>query len=340
MNGEHMIRVGIAGCGYWGPNLVRNCVVNEHIELKRVCDLNPQRLGFIKQQYPFMETTTRFEDLLGGDIDAVIIATPVQTHTALSRQALNAGKHVMVEKPFTTSVKEAEGLKALASRKKLVLMVDHVFLYTPAVQKIKEIVKRKQLGEIIYFDATRTNLGLFQRDANVLWDLASHDLSIMKFLLNKMPRHVSATGLSYFKNGLESIVYMTAFFDSHSIAHFHWSWLSPVKVRTILLGGDKKMVLYDDNEPSEKVKIYDKGVGATPSTSKQHDLFISYRSGDVVSPKLDNTEGLKQVCEDFAQSIMKHQTPLSGAEFSLDIIRILEAAQQSLKKGGAKVKVG
>ena len=275
---------------------------------------------------------------LVDDIDAVIIATPVETHTPLTLKALNAGKHVLVEKPFTTSVKEAAKLRDLAHRRKVVLMVDHVFLYTPAVRKIKEIVQRQQLGKIIYFDATRTNLGLFQRDANVLWDLASHDVAIMKFLLNKMPRHVSATGLSYFKNGLESIVYMTASFDSHSIAHFHWSWLSPVKVRTILLGGDKKMVLYDDTHPSEKVKIYDKGVG-TSLASKRHDLFISYRSGDVVAPKLENTEGLKLVCEDFVNAICTHKAPVSSADFSLDVIRILEAAQQSLKKGGQKVKV-
>lgn len=333
-----MMRVGIAGCGYWGPNLIRNCVENEEIQVKRVCDINPERLARVKHQYPYVDVSIRFEDLLTPDIDAVIIATPVKTHTSLTLKALNAGKHVLVEKPFTTSVKEAEQLMDLALRRKLVLMVDHVFLYTPAVRKIKEIVQAKQLGDIIYFDATRTNLGLFQRDANVLWDLASHDVAIMKFLLNKMPRHVSATGLSYFKNGLESIVYMIASFDSHSIAHFHWSWLSPVKVRTILLGGDKKMVLYDDTHPSEKIKIYDKGVG-TASPSKRHDLFISYRSGDVVAPKLDNTEGLKLVCQDFVHSIRTHQAPISNAAFSLDVIRILEAAQQSLKKGGQKVKV-
>jgi len=333
-----MVRIGIAGCGYWGPNLVRNCVANEQIQVKRVCDINPGRLAFVKHQYPFIEATCRFEDLLADDIDAVIIATPVETHTPLTFKALNAGKHVLVEKPFTTSVKEAEQLMELAHRRKVVLMVDHVFLYTPAVRKIKEICQRRQLGQIIYFDAIRTNLGLFQRDTNVLWDLASHDVAIMKFLLNKMPRQVSATGLSYFKNGLESIVYMTAFFDSHSIAHFHWSWLSPVKVRTILLGGDKKMVLYDDNQPSEKVKIYDKGVGMA-NTRKQHDLFISYRSGDVVVPKLENTEGLKLVCGDFIHSIHTKKAPVSNAGFSLDVIRILEAAQQSLKKGGQKVKV-
>ena len=333
-----MIRVGIAGCGYWGPNLIRNCVANEHIQVKRVCDINQERRAFVKQQYPFIDISRRYEDLLADDIDAVIIATPVKTHTPLTFKALNAGKHVLVEKPFTTSVKEAERLVDLSRRQKAVLMVDHVFLYTPAVRKIKEICQRQQLGQIIYFDAIRTNLGLFQRDANVLWDLGSHDVAIMKFLLNKMPTLVSATGLSYFKNGLESIVYMTAFFDSHSIAHFHWSWLSPVKVRTILLGGDKKMVLYDDTQPSEKVKIYDKGVGRA-SPAKQHDLFISYRSGDVVAPKLDNTEGLKLMCEDFVNSIRTHKAPVSNADFSLDVIRILEAAQQSLKKGGRKVKV-
>jgi predicted dehydrogenase len=337
-----MIRVGIVGCGYWGPNLVRNCVANPDIQVKRVCDINPQRLNFVKQQYPFIELSSRYEDLLKDDIDAVIIATPVKTHTPLALQALNAGKHVLVEKPFTTSVKEAEKLISAAQRRKLVLMVDHVFVYTPAVRKIKEICGRKQLGEIIYFDATRTNLGLFQRDTNVLWDLAPHDVAIMHFLLNKMPRYVSATGLSYFKNGLESMVYMTAFFDSHfdshSMAHFHWSWLSPVKVRTILLGGDKKMVLYDDTQPSEKIKVYDKGVGS-PSPSKQHDLFISYRSGDMIAPKLDNTEGLKLVCEDFVHCIRYAKNPISHSQFSLNVIRIIEAAQQSLRKGGQKVKV-
>ena len=330
-----MIKVAVIGYGYWGPNLVRNCLQHKDLQLTTVCDTNGARLKPLAGLYPHLRLVTDFKEALGG-VDALMIATPVVTHVALAKAALQAGKHVLVEKPFATSVKEAEGLMRLAQRKGLVLLVDHVFLYTPAVRAMKELCAKKALGDIIYFDATRTNLGLFQRDVNVIWDLAVHDIAIMQYLLNKTPREVSAAGISYFKNGLESIAYLTAFFDARTIAHGHFSWLSPVKVRTILLGGDKKMVLYDDTHASEKVKIYDKGVS---STAQRQELFVSYRSGDMVAPRLENTEALYYVCDDFARAIAKGSQPVSNAAFSLKVTAVLEAAARSLKNGGKKVKV-
>ncbi len=331
-----MIKVAVIGYGYWGPNLVRNCLHHPKIDLVAVCDMNAQRLKLLAKQCPHLHLTTDANDIFKSDVDAVLIATPVETHERLTRLALEAGKHVWVEKPFTTSVKKAEQMMALARRKKSVLLIDHVFVYTPAVRLMKELCVKKALGNIIYCDATRTNLGLFQRDVNVIWDLATHDVAIMQFLLNETPKYVSATGLSYFKDDKESIAYLTAHYDSHKIAHGHFSWLSPVKVRTMLLGGDKKMVIYDDTQPSEKVKIYDKGVS---SIAARQELFVSYRSGDVIAPRLETTEGLKYVCDDFVDSIEKSKEPVSSAEFSLKVISVLEAASKSLKGHGKKVRV-
>ncbi len=333
-----MIRVGVAGYGYWGPNLVRNGVEHEEIDVVRVCDMDETRLKGVKRRYPHIQTTTSFDDLLKSDIDAVIIATPVSTHAPLAMQALKAGKHVLIEKPIASTLKEAQELVDLSRKVGRILMVDHVFVYTPAVKKIKEICRQGQLGEIIYFDAVRTNLGAFQKDVNVIWDLAVHDVSIMQYILGQKPVSCSATGLSYFGNHLESIAYMTLFFPSNVIAHFHLSWASPVKVRTILLGGDKKMILYDDTQASEKIKVFDKGIDVV-SKEKLHDLYISYRSGDVVSPKLENTEALKFMCDDFVRAIKTNTAPISDGNFSVEVIKVLEAASLSIKKRGQEIPI-
>ncbi len=333
-----MIKVGVVGFGYWGPNLVRNCVEHDDIEVVRVCDMDAQRLKGVTRRYPNIQTTTSFDDLLKDDIDAVIIATPVATHARLAKKAFLAGKHVLLEKPIAASLQEAQELVDLSRKAGKVLMVDHVFVYTPAVKKIKDICRAGQLGDIIYFDAVRTNLGAFQKDVNVIWDLAVHDVSIMQFILGQKPTSCSATGLSYFGNHLESIAYMTLFFPSNVIAHFHLSWASPVKVRTILLGGDKKMILYDDTQASEKIKIYDKGIDVV-SKEKLHDLYVSYRSGDVVSPKLENTEALKFMCDDFVRAITTNTAPISDGVFSLDVIKVLEAASLSIKKRGQEIPI-
>ena len=331
-----MIKVAVIGHGYWGPNLVRNCIQHGDMQLTVVCDRNKNSLAALSKQYPHLRLVTDFNDVLSSDVEAVMIATPVDTHAQLTKLALQAGKHVLVEKPFTTSVKEASVLMHLARRKRLTLMVDHVFLYTPAVRAMKRMCERQEFGDIIYFDSTRTNLGLFQRDVNVIWDLAVHDIAIMQYLLNKTPHSISAAGLSYFKNRPESIAYLTAFFDSNTIAHGHFSWLSPVKVRTILLGGDKKMALYDDTHASEKLKIYDKGVS---STAQREELLVSYRSGNMVAPRLETTEALKYVCDDFAGSIKTGKDPVSSSEFSLKVIAVLEAASRSLKLDGKKIRI-
>ena len=333
-----MIRIGIVGCGYWGPNLVRNCVEHEGMQVVRVCDLDQRRLDNITRRYPMIQATTHFDDLLQKDIDGIVIATPVATHAHLAQKALNSGKHVLIEKPIASSLREAKELVELSKRVNKVLMVDHVFVYTPAVRKIKEICDRKELGDIIYFDAVRTNLGAFQKDVNVVWDLAVHDISIMNYILQERPKSCSATGLSYFGNELESIAYMTLFFPSNVIAHFHLSWASPVKVRTILLGGDKKMILYDDTQASEKVKIYDKGIDVV-SREKQLELYVSYRSGDVVSPKLENTEALKFMCDDFVNAIKTGIPPISDGEFSLEVVKVLEAANASIKQRGREIPI-
>lgn len=331
------VRVGLAGYGYWGPYLVRNLVqLQPQVRVVRVCDLNKERLSLVRNLYPFIETTQRFDDLLGDDIDAVVIVTPVMTHESFAYKAIKARKHVLIEKPFVTSAAKASQLVNLARKQGTVLMVDHVFVYTPAVAKIKELCRQGNLGKIIYFDSVRTNLGLFQRDTNVIWDLAPHDVSIMLHCLEDMPLHVSATGLSYFKNGHASVAYAVMHFRKNMIAHFHWSWLSPVKVRTIFIGGDKKMVCYDDIQSSEKLKIFDKGI---ISREHHHQIRVGYRSGDMIAPRLDTTEALQFMCKDFMAAVALRKRPVSDGAFSLKVVRIVEALSHSLKTGGSKIRI-
>jgi predicted dehydrogenase len=332
-----MINVAIIGYGYWGPNLVRNFNAVEGCNVKWVSDLRQPRLDLITKQYPNINTTTNVDDIFNdAEVDAVIVATPVHQHFPLGLKALNAGKHVLIEKPMTQSVEEAETLGALAKEKGLVLMVDHTFLYTGAVQKIKELIENGEIGDIEYFDSTRINLGLFQQDVNVLWDLAPHDISILFHLVKERPVSVCATGVSHTPNGIENIAYLTVNYASQKIAHFSCSWTSPVKLRTILIGGSKKMVLFDDVEPSEKVKVYDTGYNVSSDEEKRN-LLIDYRTGDIFTPKLAQKEALFGMASDFIKAINTGSTPLSNWELGKDVVSLLEAAQESISNKGKEV---
>jgi predicted dehydrogenase len=332
--------IGIIGCGYWGPNLLRNFAENEAAELRAICDIDADRLAAIGRRYPAAVTTTDCSRLLNDPgIAAVVIATPVATHFPLAKKALQAGKHVLIEKPLTTSVREAEELISLAERNGLTLMVDHTFVYTGAVRKIKEIVSSGELGELLYFDSNRINLGLFQRDINVVWDLAPHDLSIMDYIIGRQPLGLSAIGSCHIEQGIENIAYVLLRFADEFIAHFHFNWLSPVKIRRTLIAGTRKMILYDDIEPTEKVRVYDKGVTSNRDVDKEaaYQTLVSYRTGDVWAPKLDSTEALRYVCDEFLGAIKESRLPLTDGAAGLRVVRLLEAAQQSIKHGGQAI---
>jgi predicted dehydrogenase len=323
------MKIGVIGLGYWGPNLVRNLSSLKEPVGVVCCDLNNARLNLMEKKFPLAETTDDYQSVLNNpDVEGVCICTPVSLHYKLAKEALLAGKHVLVEKPMTDSSKDAMALIELAAQKNLILMVDHTFLYTGAVRKIKELVSQDEIGSIMYFDSVRLNLGLFQHDVNVIWDLAPHDLSIMNYIVNEKPVSVSACGSRHF-NGKEDMAYITIKFESNLLAHFHVNWLSPVKVRTILIGGDKKMIVYNDMESSEKIKIYNKGVDVQ-TEEMRHQLLVHYRNGDMYSPNLEQTEALSLLCEDFIDCIMHNKKPLSDGASGYEIVRIIEASQQSL----------
>ncbi|HKO61627.1 MAG TPA: Gfo/Idh/MocA family oxidoreductase [Pyrinomonadaceae bacterium] len=334
---ERMTTVGVIGCGYWGPNLLRNFAENEAAQLVWICDTDESRVAAMGRRYPAARTTTDYRILFAdSELDAVAIVTPVATHYQIAKEALLAGKHVLVEKPLTATVGEAEALIELAERKQLTLMVDHTFVYTGAVRKMKEILNSGEFGELLYFDSVRINLGLFQRDINVLWDLAPHDLSIMDYLIDRQPIGVSALGSCHIEPGIENIAYLVMKFADDFIAHFHFNWLAPVKIRRTLIAGARKMILYDDIEPTEKVRVYDKGVTANRVGDREADYqtLVSYRTGDVWAPKIDSTEALRHVVAEFLDSIRSHRKPLTDGEAGLRVVRILEAAQESIKEGG------
>ncbi len=333
-----MIRLGIIGYGYWGPNLVRNFAENDRTEVKLVSDLQQDRLDLIGKRYPAIGVTTDYRDILKSDeVDAVAIATPVSSHFEIALAALKAGKHVLVEKPMTETTKQAEELIETAKKNNLVLFVDHTFIYTPAVRKIKAMIEEGDLGEVYYYDSVRINLGLFQHDVNVIWDLAVHDLAIMDFLIKEKPTAVSATGISHIEGQPENIAYITVFFESKLIAHVHVNWLAPVKIRQLLVGGSKKMIVFDDLEPSEKIKIYDKGVTVTDSDESKRRMLVGYRTGDMLAPQLGMGEALKSEVEHFADCIEKGETPTTGGEAGLLVVKVLEAATESMEKQGKPV---
>lgn len=333
-----MIRVGVIGYGYWGPNLVRNFFECPAMQVVSIADLNPDRLEAIKRRYPGVSTTTDHKEiLLRSDIDAVAISTPVSSHFPLALEALQAGKHVLVEKPMAATSEHAMRLIDEAARRNLVLMVDHTFVYTGAVRKIRELIDRGSLGEIYYYDSTRVNLGLFQHDIDVIWDLAVHDLSIMDYILPESPVAVSATGIGHVKGAVENIAYVTAFYESSLIAHLNVNWLSPVKVRRALIGGSRQMIVYDDMESSEKVKLYDKGITVKNSPESLYKLLVGYRSGDMYCPQLDVTEALRVEATHFAECIENGETPITDGIAGLRVVSVLEAATQSMKDRGRAV---
>ncbi|HEY1052952.1 MAG TPA: Gfo/Idh/MocA family oxidoreductase [Prosthecobacter sp.] len=339
--GPRLINVAVIGCGYWGPNLIRNFASTTGARLMAVCDLQPERFAKLQQQYPAVEFVSDYEALLARpELDAVAIATPVSTHFKLAQMALAAGKHVMVEKPMTATVAEGQELVALAKVQNCVLMVDHTFAYTGAVRKIRDLVQAGQLGELLYYDSVRINLGLFQNDVNVLWDLAVHDLAIMDFALGQEPVAVSATGHAHLKGQHEDIAYMTCFFESNLIAHLHLNWMSPVKIRRTIIGGDKQMAVYDDLEPSEKLKIYDRGAslqnGGMEGLRKHK---IDYRMGDMHAPHIAPGEALQCNTAHFIECIENGQTPLTDGQAGLRVVRILEAATESMKRRGEPVSL-
>jgi predicted dehydrogenase len=335
-----MINVGVIGYGYWGPNLVRNLAEISNFRVTAVSDLRQDRLTLVKSRYPTIKTGTNYQDLLNDkSIEAIAIATPVSTHFDLAMQALQAGKHVFVEKPITSTSEQAARLIKEAERRKLVLMVDHTFVYTGAVRKIKELIESNKMGDIYYYDSVRVNLGLFQHDVDVIWDLAVHDLAIMDYVLPFHPIEVSAMGMSHIHGSTENIAYMTLFFNGSLIAHTHVNWLAPVKVRRTLIGGSQKMIVYDDLEPSEKVKIYDKGITVKESIDSIHKALIGYRTGDLWAPQLDMTEALNVEMLHFSRCIEKGENPITDGKAGLRIVQILEAATQSMANRGQLVKL-
>jgi predicted dehydrogenase len=337
-----VIRFGVIGYGYWGPNLVRNIAESPGAKIVAVSDLHPQRLALAQTRYPAITVSTDHQELFRNPaIDAIAISTPVSTHFDLAMQALRAGKHVMVEKPITSSSEEALRLMEEADKRKLLLMVDHTFVYTGAVRKMRELIDNGSLGDIYYYDSVRVNLGLFQQDVNVIWDLAVHDLAIMDYLLPERPCAVSATGISHIEGRHENIAYITMFFAKSMIAHIHVNWLSPVKVRSTLLSGSQKMIVYDDMEITEKVKVYDRGISlkSVPEAEKLYSVLVGYRTGDMWSPRLDTTEALALEIQHFAQCVETGTAPLTSAGAGLQVVRILEAATESMKDQGRLVEL-
>lgn len=333
------MKIGVIGYGYWGPNLVRN-FSEADAQVVAVSDLDEQRLRLVKARYPAIAVTTDHETLLSNrDIDAIIIATPVASHYAIALQALSSKKHVFIEKPLTQTAAQGERLIEEADKHNLTLHVDHTFVYTGAVRKIRALVSDGEVGELYYYDSVRVSLGLFRPDVNVIWDLAVHDLSIMDYVFPLIPIAVSATGVSHVPGEPANIAYLTLFFENNAIAHLHVNWLAPVKVRRTLIGGSKKMIIYDDLEPSEKVKVYDKGITVNGSKESMYDVMIGYRTGDVWAPKLEVTEALLAEAGYFIRCITHGERSITDGRAGLRVVRILEAATQSMNTRGRPVEL-
>ena len=336
-----MIKVGIIGYGYWGPNLARNFNLIDNCLIKTIVDLKDDRLKLAKKNYPNIHISNDCNSIIDDpEINAVIIATSVSTHYELAKGCLFKNKHVLIEKPMTDSREKCLQLIDLAIKKNLLLMIDHTYLYTGAVRKIKELIDNNEIGNINYFDSVRINMGLFQHDINVIWDLAPHDISILQYLINETPESITATGISHTNNNIENIAYLNLFFNSSKMAHFSVSWSSPVKIRKILIGGDKKMIVYDDLEPTDKVRIYDTGYSINYSKEEEKNIMlVDYRIGDIFMPKLDTTEALKNVSLDFVNCILNNKEPISNWKIGLEIVTILEAAQKSIRNRGKEIKI-
>jgi len=333
-----VINIGIIGYGYWGPNLVRNFAETPEAAIGGVADLDSAKLALVARRFPGVKVSTDCNDLLRDpSIDAIAIATPVHTHYELALAALRAGKHVWVEKPMTEHSHQARHLIDEAQRRGLVLLVDHTFVYTGAVQKMAELIHAGELGKLYYYDSIRVNLGLFQRDVSVISDLAVHDFSILDFLVGEQPSAVSASGTNHFPGTPENLAYVTLFYDSGFIAHANVSWLAPVKVRQVLVGGSKKMITYDDLEPSEKIKIYDKGISLTDDPEKIQEMRVGYRTGDMWAPKLGVAEALGTESAHFVDCIVNKKVPRTDGQLGLRVVELIEAACRSMRCKGATV---
>ncbi len=333
-----MIRIGIIGYGYWGPNIVRNFFGHDDCRIMMICDRDEHALAKAARLYPGVRLISDPREVLrSAEIDAVGVITPVSTHYEFAREALLNGKHIFVEKPFTSNSDQAQELVELAAARNLIIMVDHTFLFTGAVRKIRELIDAGTLGKLLYYDSTRVNLGLFQHDVNVVWDLAPHDLSIMDFLVPGTPEAVVATGQSHY-NSHEDMAYITIYYSDSVIAHFNVNWLSPVKVRTTLIGGEKKMLVWNDLEPDEKIRVYDKGVEVT-SREGVYNMLVSYRTGDMHAPRIPQVEALKLETRYFLDCIQKGEPPHNDGEAGLRVVRLLEAADASIRRRGAAVAV-
>ena len=334
-----MIRIAVIGFGYWGPNIVRNFSSIPNVTVQWVCDLNPKALIQVHNVYPAIKTTSRLDDIWSDkSTDAVVIVTPTATHYPLAQMALKNGKHVLLEKPMTQTSKDAAALVRLASEKKKILMVDYTFIYTPAIQKIKSLLDRKELGDIYYVDSVRTNLGILQKDSNVIYDLATHDFSIMDYLFGDMPTTIAATGITHHELKQETVAHIAATYKNVFL-HCHVSWLSPVKIRRMIFVGTKKMLMYDDIEPSEKIKIYDKGVSFVKDPKESYQLRIGYRSGDATVPHLPIEEGLSGMTKEFIRAIRTKKNPITDGDMGERVVRCLEKATLSLRKNGKPVTV-
>jgi predicted dehydrogenase len=334
-----MIRIGVIGYGYWGPNIVRNFHTHGNSEVVLVCDKSNKCADRLHKAHPGVPFTTDVNEVLKSPkIDVVAVVTPVWTHYELAKAALENGKHIFVEKPFTASAQQAEELIELADRKNLKIMVDHTFLFTGAVKKIRQLIDEGSLGDLYYYDSLRVNLGLFQHDVNVIWDLAPHDLSIMNHVIKGKPEALVATGEKHL-NGVEDIAFITVYFPQRVIAHINVNWLSPVKVRTTLIGGQKKMLVWNDLEADEKIKIYDKGVSMSSNPSNLHQLLVSYRSGDMWAPQVEQIEALRVETAYFLKCIDENKSPFNDGANGLQVVRLLEAAEKSIRQRGELVQL-
>jgi predicted dehydrogenase len=334
-----MVRIAVIGLGYWGPNLVRNFHSAAGENLRICCDRDVERARAIARSYPSVRIETDPEAVFRDpEIEAVAVATPVATHFDLAKAALNAGKSVLVEKPLAATVAQAEELVRLARKKRRVLMVDHVYIYSPPVRKIKELIDNGTLGKILFIDSVRINLGLFQRDVNVVWDLAPHDLSIVDFLVQRLPKSLAAFGAAHAGHDLEDVAYLNLDFGEGLIANFHVNWLSPVKIRYTMIGGSEKSIVYNDLHPAEVIKVYDSGIIVREDNLEdRRRLMIDYRSGDVWSPHVARTEPLQTMVTHFLDCVEQGKRPLSDGEAGLRVVRILDAAQRSIKAQGGRI---
>ena len=331
------IAVGIIGCGYWGPNLIRNFSSCPQTEVAAVYDASPARLEALGRTHGHLKLVSALDQFLELPLQAVAIATPVSTHFSLAVQCLEAGLHVLVEKPLAATVKEAQGLIELARRQRRVLMVDHTYLFSNPVAKIKELVEHGELGELYYVDSIRINLGLFQRDVNVIWDLAPHDLSIVDHVLGNEARSISAWGCAHTDAGTEDIAYVNVDYGDQMLANFHVNWLSPVKVRQMIFAGARKSLIFNELNTTEPIKVYDRGIELGESAEERHKLLVGYRSGDIWSPHVEAGEALQGVVSHFAQCIREEKAPLSDGQLGLRVVRLLEAATRSIRAQGGRV---